>query len=511
MADIEAFHLGAERLSLPALHRLLAEDRPVHLAPEARQKMAQNRQYLENKIEREEKPIYGINTGFGSLYHYSIEKPELARLQEDLVRSHACGTGERVPEEIARLMLLLKAQNLAQGYSGVRPELVDRLLDYYNRGWTPVIYRQGSLGASGDLAPLAHLALSLLGEGDFYKGQDGQEPAQLRLAAAGLSPLKLQFKEGLALLNGTQFMLAYGCYLSFALRKLCYQADLLAALSLDAFDGRPEPFSDLLMQVRPHAGQVQVAQNIREILADSSLLHRSKEHVQDPYSLRCVPQVHGASRDALQYVYRTLEVELNAATDNPTVFSQADAVLSGGNFHGQPLALALDMMAIATAELASISERRIYLLISGQRGLPAFLVARPGLNSGLMIAQYTAASIVSQNKQYCTPASIDSIISSNGQEDHVSMGANGATKAAEVVENLHTVLAIELLTAAQALDFRTDATSPLLRSLVAAFRQMVPFMAEDRRLYEDIQKARLFLEELQPDWELLYPETEADR
>lgn len=476
----------------------------VSLSANTRQKIQKGREYLSQKMVQSSQPIYGINTGFGSLYDFSIEKQELAQLQTNLVRSHACGTGDPVPKNISKLMLLLKAQSLALGHSGVRVELVDRLLEMYNNDLVPVVYQQGSLGASGDLAPLAHLALPIMGEGEMYDNKGQIVEAAEVLQKHQIEPIYLEYKEGLALLNGTQFMLAYGAFLSFEMRKWLYLSDMVSALSLEAYDGRPEPFDSKLMKVRPHAGQVETAANIREFLQDSELIKRPKKHVQDPYSLRCIPQVHGASRDMLQYVIDTITTELNSVTDNPTVFPDEDEVLSGGNFHGQPLALALDALAIATAELANISERRTYLLVGGQRGLPAFLVARPGLNSGLMIAQYTAASIVSQNKQHCTPASIDSISSSNGQEDHVSMGANAATKAYKVVENLKTVLGIELLSASQAMAFRDNATSPVLQSLLQGFRQNVPFIEQDRKLFYDIENSRRFLENLQPDWELMY-------
>lgn len=510
MATTESEHylLGESFLSIKELHQLSAEHKKVQLSSTASHKIESAREYLTEKVARSNQPIYGINTGFGSLYNFSIEKQELAQLQTNLVRSHACGTGEPVPRYISKLMLLLKAQSLALGHSGVRVVLVERLLEMYNRDIIPVVYQQGSLGASGDLAPLAHLSLPIMGEGEVHDASGGVKNAAEVLREHHLEPISLQFKEGLALLNGTQFMLAYGAYLSFEMRKWLYLADMIGTLSLEAYDGRPEPFDHKLMQVRPHAGQEETAANIREILQGSALINRPKEHVQDPYSLRCMPQVHGASRDMLRYVFSTFTTELNSVTDNPTVFPHEDEVLSGGNFHGQPLSLALDSLAIATAELANISERRTYLLVGGQRGLPAFLVARPGLNSGLMIAQYTAASIVSQNKQYCTPASIDSITSSNGQEDHVSMGANAATKAFKVVENLKTVLSIELLAASQAMAFRDDATSPVLQALLQGFRQNVPFIKEDRKLYKDIEKSRQFLENLQPDWELMYKNAE---
>ena len=503
MASTDSHHyIGPEPLSLEALKTLFFSHQKLALGQEARQRIQACRQYLEKITQQNDKPVYGINTGFGSLYSVSIEGQDLSRLQENLVRSHACGTGASLDPELVRLMLFLKIQSLSYGHSGVRLALVEQLITFYNEGIFPRVYEQGSLGASGDLAPLAHLSLALLGEGEVWY-QDRWQSAAQALETAGLAPLRLQAKEGLALLNGTQFMLAHGLWGYFKGQQLQYQADLAAALSLEGYDGRPEPFDERLHQVRPQPGQKKVAARIRGFLEGSALLHRPKEHVQDPYSLRCVPQVHGATLDAMQYVAQVLQQELNGVTDNPTLFPAQGDVLSGGNFHGQPLALALDHLALALAELGSISERRTYLLVSGARGLPPFLVARPGLHSGLMIPQYTAASVVSQNKQLCTPATADSISSSNGQEDHVSMGANAATKLLRVVDNLHTILAIEYLTASQALYFREGATSPFLAGLLERFRRDVPFLDSDRVLSRDIQAARRFLRTLQVEPTLL--------
>lgn len=497
MASTKEIHyIGPEPLTLEAMKVVFFSRKKLALSDESRRRITECRQFLESITAQSQKTVYGINTGFGSLYSVSIEGQDLSRLQENLVRSHACGTGPSLDPELVRLMLFLKVQSLAYGHSGVRLELVEQLIAYYNQGLLPRVYEQGSLGASGDLAPLAHLSLALLGEGEVWY-QERWQPSAEALQQAGLTPLRLEAKEGLALLNGTQFMLAHGLWGYFKGQQLQYQADLAAALSLEAYDGRLEPFDERLHKVRPQPGQKKVAARIRTFLEGSELIHRPKEHVQDPYSLRCVPQVHGATLDAMQYVGQVLYQELNGVTDNPTLFPEQGDVLSGGNFHGQPLALALDHLALALAELGSISERRIYLLVSGNRGLPPFLVARPGLHSGLMISQYTAASIVSQNKQLCTPATADSITSSNGQEDHVSMGANAATKLLRVVDNLHTVLAIEYLTASQGLFFREGATSPFLSGLLERFRQDVPFLDSDRVLSHDIQAARRFLRTLQ--------------
>ncbi len=507
MTDIEHFSLSPQSLGLSQLYEVWKENKEVRLSGAATEKIRDCRAYLEQKVEKANAPIYGINTGFGSLCDISIEGKDLESLQQNLVRSHACGTGERLEPETVKLMLLLKLRSLSLGHSGVRLELVEQLLDFYNHDILPVIYQQGSLGASGDLAPLAHLSLPLMGEGEvYYKGNITAADQVLR--EAGLKALTLKSKEGLALLNGTQFMSSLGCQVLFQGLKLSYLADLIGTLSLEGFDGRPEPFNPLIHRVRPHQGQELTAAQIREFLDGSELIQKEKPHVQDPYSFRCIPQVHGASKDALSYIAGVLSTEINSVTDNPTIFPEEDMIISGGNFHGQTLAIALDMLSIALAELASISERRTYLLISGQRNLPPFLVAKPGLNSGLMIAQYTAASIVSQNKQLCSPASVDSIISSNGQEDHVSMGANAATKALKVLDNLETVLAIELLTASQALFFRKEKTSPFLESLLEIFREETPFIDKDRILSDDIARAKEFIHNIDIESEIIFRGTE---
>lgn len=501
--NTEAYNISPDYLSLAHLYQIFHEHQTVRLSEQSRELIEKCRNYLNRKMDSHEGAIYGINTGFGSLCNVAIEGKDLQRLQENLVRSHACGAGPTLDPEYVRLMLLLKARGLSYGHSGASIDTVEMLLYFYNHEILPEVFEQGSLGASGDLAPLAHLSLGLMGEAKVYYDGRYQKTEEV-FKAHKLKPIKLQSKEGLALLNGTQFMLSLGIKAYFEAKKLSYLADVIGALSLEAFDGRKEPFDSLIHYARPHNGQISTAERFQELLSGSELIESEKEHVQDPYSFRCIPQVHGASKDVLEYVAKVLETELNSVTDNPTVFVDEDKVISGGNFHGQPLALALDSFAIAAAEWANISERRTYLLISGQRSLPAFLVAKPGLNSGLMIAQYTAASVVSQNKQLCTPASIDSIVSSNGQEDHVSMGANAATKLQKVIDNLKTVLAIELITASQALAFREKSTSPFLKSFVESFREVVPFIDEDRYLHEDIQNARQYLEQLNIDQELLF-------
>ncbi|MEO8470665.1 MAG: histidine ammonia-lyase [Chryseolinea sp.] len=474
---------------------LILSDRDfkLQLSTESKSKIGQCREYLNLKLKTSTQPIYGINTGFGSLYNRNISVDQLEKLQENLVKSHACGTGQQVSDEIVRLMLFLKIQSLAYGHSGVQVSTVERLIDMFNNRVFPQVFEMGSLGASGDLAPLAHLTLPLLGFGEV--NFDGKmQPANVVLQHLNWSVLQLQAKEGLALLNGTQFMSAYGVWILHHARRLINLSSVVGALSLDTFDGRIEPFDDKVHMIRPHVGQSKIAAEVRQILQGSELIVQTKKHVQDPYSFRCIPQVHGASSDAIDHAASVFVIEINSVTDNPNVFPEDDLIISAGNFHGQPLALALDYLAIALCELGSISERRTYQLISGVRDLPNYLVANPGINSGLMIPQYTAASLVSQNKQLATPASIDSIVSSNGQEDHVSMGANAATKAYRIVENLYSILAIELVTASQALIFRRPLkTSPFLERFVHNFRQHVPFIEDDRVLHLDIKKAERFL------------------
>jgi histidine ammonia-lyase len=489
--------ISDKKLTLHDLAAVHAGKTEIRLSEEVKNKITRCREYLDQKLERSTQPIYGINTGFGSLYNRNISHDQLEKLQENLVKSHACGTGAEVPKEIIRLMLFLKVQSLAYGYSGVQLLTVERLVAMYNNNVLPRIFEMGSLGASGDLAPLAHLSLPLIGSGEVFF-EDKLFSAQAINKKFSWPSIHLQTKEGLALLNGTQFMSGYGTWCTLHAHRLISLSNIIGALSLDAFDGRIEPFDSKVHAIRPHKGQIRVATEIRNLLNESELIKESKAHVQDPYSFRCIPQVHGASADVIDYVTNVFLTEVNSVTDNPNVFPEEDTIISAGNFHGQPLAMALDFLAIALSELGNISERRTYQLISGSRELPNYLVANPGINSGLMIPQYTAASLVSQNKQLCTPASVDSIVSSNGQEDHVSMGANAATKAYKVVNNLYSILAIELITAAQALTFRRPLkTSPYLEKLVDTFRQTVPFIEDDRILHHDIQKAEKFLKELE--------------
>ncbi len=488
-----AHYISSEVLTLETLQDIITQHKPLALSEEAKINIEKCREYLDKKMASNETPIYGINTGFGSLCDVKISNENLSQLQSNLVMSHACGTGDEVPQDIVKIMLLLKIQSLSYGHSGVQLQTVERLIDFYNHDILPVVYTQGSLGASGDLAPLAHLSLPLLGMGEV--NSDGfSQPTSKVLEKMGWQPIVLQSKEGLALLNGTQFMSAYGSYVLLKAMKFSYLADVISAISLEGFDGRIEPFDELIHFVRPHKGQIVTAKRMKDLLENSQIIMQPKAHVQDPYSFRCIPQVHGASKDTIEYVKKVFKTEINSVTDNPNIFIESDVIISGGNFHGQPLALALDFLAIALAELGSISERRTYQLISGLRGLPAFLVDNPGLNSGFMIPQYTAASIASQNKQLATPASVDSIVSSNGQEDHVSMGANGATKCLKVMENLERILAIELMNASQAIEFRRPlVSSPFIEMFLKSYREEVPLVKEDRILHYDIQNSVAFL------------------
>lgn len=487
-------YISSAKLTFKRIFDILREDYQLALDADSVERIEKCRNYLDAKMATQKEPIYGITTGFGSLCDTVISADQLGTLQRNLVMSHACGTGDRVPDEIVKLMLLLKIQSLSYGHSGVQLATVNRLIDFFNQGVLPVIYQMGSLGASGDLAPLAHMSLPLLGLGEVvYQGR--VYPMEQLQHQLGWEPIELKSKEGLALLNGTQFMSAYGVFSLLKVFRLSMLADIIGTISLEAFDGRIEPFFDQVHQIRHHKGQIATADRIRKLLEGSEIIAQAKKHVQDPYSFRCIPQVHGASKDSVNYVAYVFSNEINAVTDNPTIFPDEDLIISAGNFHGQPLALALDNLAIAAAEWGSISERRTYQLLHGKRGLPPFLVAEPGLNSGFMIPQYTSASLVSQNKQLCSPASVDTIESSQGQEDHVSMGANAATKALRVVVNLERILAIELYNAAQALEFRKPMkSSPFIEEFVAAYRQTVAFVKEDVVMYPEIAKSVAFLQ-----------------
>jgi histidine ammonia-lyase len=480
-------------ITLIDIEQIINENHQLVLADNARIAIQKCRTFLDEKIVKHERLIYGVNTGFGSLCNTVISDEELEQLQINLVLSHACGTGEEVPSELVKRMILLKILGISHGHSGVQVETVERLIFFFNNNLIPVVYQQGSLGASGDLAPLAHLSLPLFGEGEVYVDGVKMHSSEM-MKKFNLEPIVLRSKEGLALLNGTQFMSTYASYSVSKAFQLFKQFNEVAAISLDGYDGRKEPFGVSINGIRNQKGQIKVAEIMRDLLAGSEIIAQEKAHVQDPYSFRCLPQVHGASLDAIEYAKEIVEREINAVTDNPTIFPDEDDVVSAGNFHGQPLAITMDFLAIALAELGSISERRVYKLISGTRNLPAFLVANPGLNSGFMIPQYTAASIVSQNKQLCMPASVDTIDSSNGQEDHVSMGANAATKLYRVVQNCFTIQAIEILNGTQALEFRRPLkSSKRVEEIVAKYREIVPFVEKDKYLQPEIAKSRNFV------------------
>ena len=486
--------LGKEPLTIENITEWLNNRYPIVLSEEGKARINHCREYLDNKVKESDVPIYGVTTGFGSLCNRSISAEQLTTLQENLVKSHACSMGDEVRPDIVRLMLLLKAYALQLGHSGVQVITVETILELLNRDVLPIVYSLGSLGASGDLAPLANLFLPLIGEGEVrYKGE--KRASKEVLDELGIRTVTLKSKEGLALLNGTQFMSSHGVYALIQAKHLAKVADNAAALSLDAYDGLLAPFSDSLQLIRPHAGQLTVARRMRKLLEGSEIAAQPKKQVQDPYSFRCVPQVHGASRDAFDYVTKVVETEINSVTDNPTVFPDEDIVVSGGNFHGQPLAIVYDFFAIALAELGNISERRTAQLILGLRNLPEFLVANPGLNSGLMIPQYAAAAMVSRNKMYCFSASSDSIVSSNGQEDHVSMGANAATKLLFIIENLERIFAIEFVNAAQALEFRRPLkSSATIERLLAAFRKGNPRIEQDVVMYKQLNSACHFVQ-----------------
>ena len=485
--------ISAEHLSIERIGEIVYGGYQIQLSYDAQKRIVECRKYLDRKIEETTSPIYGVTTGFGSLCNVSIGPDYLAQLQINLMMSHACGTGDRVPNDIVKIMLLLKIQSLSYGFSGCQLATVNRLIDFFNNDVYPVVYMQGSLGASGDLVPLAHLTLPLVGLGEVeYQGEviTGAELLQ-RLE---WQPIQLASKEGLALLNGTQNMGAFAVWALLQSRRLSEWADRIAAMSLDAYYGLTAPFTDAVHQVRPHKGQIATAARMRQLLEGSEIVEKPKQYVQDPYSFRCIPQVHGTVKDTIDYVTSAVDVEVNSATDNPTVCPDDDIIISAGNFHGEPIAMPMDFLAIALCELANISERRIYKLVSGTRGLPSFLVANPGVNSGFMITQYTAASVVSLNKTLSTPSSVDSIPSSQGQEDHVSMGANAAIKLYKVVLNTERVLAIELFNAAQALDFRRPLkSSPAVEALHDSYRKVVPFIVDDEVMYPHIAKSVEFL------------------
>lgn len=485
--------ISAEHLTIERIGEVVYNGYKLELSDDARNRIIRCREYLDEKIAKTTRPVYGVTTGFGSLCNVSVNPDQLAQLQINLMMSHACGVGDRVPNDIVKMMMLLKVQSLSYGYSGCKLDTVQRLVDFFNNDIYPVVYIQGSLGASGDLVPLAHMSLPLVGLGEVeYQGKviSGAEMLEI----FGWEPIHLVSKEGLALLNGTQNMSAFAVWSLLQAQKLSDWADKIAAMSLDAYHGLLSPFTKAVHVVRPHQGQLDTAAHMMELLEGSEIAATPKDYVQDPYSFRCIPQVHGAAKDTIAYVKSVIDTEINSATDNPTVCPDEDLIISAGNFHGEPIALPMDFLSIGLSELANISERRIYKLVSGTRGLPSFLVAKPGLNSGFMIAQYTAASVVSLNKSLATPSSIDSIPSSQGQEDHVSMGANAAIKLYKIVLNVERVLAIELFNAAQALEFRRpQKSSPVIEKLFDEYRKVVPFIVNDEVMYPHIQHSIEFL------------------
>ncbi len=479
--------LDGKSLTLEGLVAVARHGAKVEIAPEAMDLMARARAQVEEILEKGA-PVYGINTGFGAFSQVPISPDQVDQLQTNLIISHAVGCGDPLPEDSVRGMLLLRANALCQGHSGIRPQVVQLLVAMINAGVHPVVPEQGSLGASGDLAPLAHMALVLMGRGEaVYQGE--QMPGAQALAAAGLKPVQLEAKEGLALINGTQMMGAVGGLALADAIRAARLADITAGMSLEAMEGLSAAFDPRIHALRPHRGQGLVAGNLRMLCEGSGLIDRANPpRVQDAYTLRCIPQVHGAVRDALQHVQSVLETEFNAVTDNPLLFPVEGDVLSGGNFHGEPLALALDYLGIAAAELANISERRLERMVNPQLsgGLPAFLVTEGGLNSGMMIVQYAAAALVSENKVLAHPASVDSIPSSANQEDHVSMGAHAARKARRIADNTLSALGYELLTAAQALELRGGQPSPVYQALLKLIRAQVPFLSQDREMRQDI-------------------------
>jgi histidine ammonia-lyase len=485
-------------LSISDLVDVARSRRPVALSDEARARVVASRTAIDRIVAEGDRgpAVYGVNTGFGALAETRIPEASIRDLQRNLVRSHACGVGPDLGVAEVRAMMLLRAQVVALGYSGVRAEVVDLLVAMLNAGVTPRVPAQGSVGASGDLAPLAHLALALIGEGEVL-APGGHEESADALSRAGLVPLELAAKEGLALINGTQYMTALGALALHDAAQLAKIADIAGSISLEALMGTKIPFDDRLMVVRPHPGQSACAKNLRTLLADSELMesHRTCGKVQDPYSLRCMPQVHGASRDAIVWATEVISREMNSVTDNPTVLlgENGAELISGGNFHGQPVALALDLAAIAAAELANISERRVEQLVNPalSSGLTPFLAPKSGLHSGFMIAQVASASVVSENKVLCHPASVDSIPSSAGREDHVSMGSISARKLAQVIDNVTSALAIEIMTASQGIDQRMPLRASIgVRVAQETVRLTVPTLTEDRPLYKDIAKVR---------------------
>lgn len=488
--------LSHDDLSLEEVsHFLTGAITKISVSVVAYEAVQQSYTFVQNKVAAGGSLYYGINTGFGSLCNVAIPQKDINQLQLNLLRSHACGAGEEVPGQLVRLMLVLKIKNLIAGYSGVSPALIKQLVHLYNHEITPIVYQQGSLGASGDLAPLAHLALPAIGESKVrYRGLEMLASEALHIA--GLEPHTLEAKEGLALINGTQFSAAYMCYAVINGIQLIDRATEFASVSIEAYSCDHAPYLPFSHIIRRHAGQISIADRVYDWIADTAI-QGSSVNVQDPYAFRCVPQVHGACHTAIEHARGIVLQEINAVTDNPNIFHLDDKIISAGNFHAQPLAMVLDYMGIAIAEMGSISERRIYKLINGDRQLPMYLADNPGLESGYMIAQYTAASIVSQNKQWCTPASIDSIVSSKGQEDHVSMAANAATKCYRIIDNVWQVLAIELMIGVRAIEYRQPMQpSTKTKALLRQYREIIPLVEGDHIVHDHMQQSLAFVRSL---------------
>jgi len=485
-----SIYVDGENLSIKDVHDVSRRDERVEIAEVCKEKIERSRKVVEDKLEGDE-DVYGINTGFGDLANVKIENEKTQQLQKNLIRSHASGVGEPLAEDVVRATILLRANTLVKGYSGIRLKVIELLVDMLNEGIHPVMPCKGSVGASGDLAPLAHMSLVLMGEGEaFYDGEklSGEEA----LNRAGLKPVELKAKEGLALVNGTQVMTGIGALIVHDGKRLLKAAQIAGAMSLEALEGTDAVFDCRIHQIRPHQGQIECAENLRKLTNNSEIIesHKDCDKVQDPYTLRCMPQVYGATKDALSYVEKVLKIEMNSANDNPLVFPDGD-VISGGNFHGQPVALALDYLASAISEIGDISERTTdKLMYEEESGLPRFLSEKEGVNSGFMIAQYTAAALVSENKVLTHPASVDSIPTSAGQEDHVSMGSISARQAEEVLENVENVVAIELMSAAQGLEFHDKNPGIGVRIAYDHLRKNVDALEQDRSLSDDIEKTR---------------------
>ena len=491
---MSAFIIKDNNISFADIFKIINKDLKLTVDDSIIEKISKSRKIFENTINNSDDKFYGINTGFGDLHNVKIKNDHLSILQKNLIKSHACGAGEKIDSKIVKIMILLKIISLTKGYSGIKTQTIERLLFFFNNKIFPVVYKYGSLGASGDLAPLSHLSLPLIGLGEVeFNGEICN--TEIILSKFKLNSLTLGAKEGLALINGTQYMLASLIDSTINSINICNYSDLIASISLDAFKCSLSPFDPLISKIRPHEGQINVSKNILKNLEGGEITDLKKENVQDPYSFRCIPQVHGATQDTLKYCINIVSTEINSVTDNPLIFQDDSKIISAGNFHGQPLAYAIDFLKISMSELGNISERRVFNLLSGKRNLPPFLSANPGLNSGLMILQYTSASLVSSNKQLSTPSSIDSITSSNGQEDHVSMGANGANQLRDIIDNLFQILAIESIVSAQAKEFNNHKSSKIINEFISNIRKLSPKITDDRVYHNDIKKVSNYLKE----------------